>query len=380
MIYIKVNMRISNIIFSALIILLLFDISYWLDSTLTGVKWTVFLITVIFISFFGYKKMKISITSLLVGVFFFVIILSTFLNNGINNESLTASAPYILLLFFYLSISLSSSDYYCKRFLFLSNKFICGVLIISIPLIWFSQYYEDSRFIGFFSNPNSMSGFACLCASFLISDVISGNNRKRLKIFLIASCFVIVLLTKSRASLGVFAGIVLYCSLFVDFGVKRRYKFFIIISACGLGLYSYLHSSYFFMSDFNSEKRELLNFNNRMPILEAQMQSFFHSPLLGSGLVINKDSEYGRYGGELSYTDILSYGGIIGFFIFLCVNIFTYLNLRRHKNRLNNISIVFVCILLLSIFEGYISNVGSLVTLIYWTIISTSAKAYNEKN
>ncbi|RLV60388.1 hypothetical protein D5018_06945 [Parashewanella curva] len=363
--------------------LLITDISFPFEGKVTIIKWGVLILTSICLLTLPKNKFSIDICSVFYFLFLTVSIFSTLIHSGINFKSITYIFPYLLMFFIYLNFLTSNFDLY-RLICILGNVSVFSVLV-SIPMIAFPSFYEDSRFHGIYGNPNSMSGFAALSAAFVFSKLISVKQKTNKNYILyslafIMSCFIIIILSKSRASLGVFFGIFAFSVIFIDFGIKLRYKLILSLITSFLSISSYVYSSTLFLSSVDSKSRNLLDFSNRLSIFEAQLNSFLYSPMVGVGFVIDKSVEFSRRGGELSYSDILSFSGGIGFLFFMLINVFSFLYLYKNRRVNNNIVIIFVCILLLSIFEGYISNVGSLISILYWAVVSFTFKGVHEKN
>lgn len=362
--------------FCILIISFILDLSVYFEDTLGWLKWTIFIFVILTTLKYGSPKLTINITIFISSLYVFFIIFSTIVNSGVTEKSISAIVPYILLHLFYLSLSFSKGHVVLDSFIKAFNIVFLPVIILSTLMIFSSTAYEDSRFVGIFANPNAMAGFSCLFGvTFFRKYLCDSDSTKKTKYYFIilTVVFILILLTKSRASLGVVFSIIT-----VVFFTRKNVKTVNKILATGLilsmfiGMYSYISS--ISHSDLNMTQRELSDVSNRMPILNGQIESFLNSPLIGAGLVIDKNNHKSRYGGELSYTDILSFSGVIGFFLLFFVITFTLIHLYRRRQSDNYLLLVFVSILLLSLFEGYISNVGSIITFMFWALLSDVSK------
>jgi len=292
------------------------------------------------------------------------------MHSEINEISIKYISAYIILFLFFVSITFS-------RRLILNEVIVAfsivGIVIVLISSLFLfsSTFYVGSRFIGIFANTNSLAGMLSMLIVLLLFLRHIFKYKKLITLIMVLSV-VMLLLTKSRTGIAATG----FSSLLYIFLNSKKNK--LAMTPLFLGLILLVVNFQFIMttiinftslSTVSSEIRAFDNVDNRLPILERQLLSFSSSPLIGVGVVVDKTDRLSRFGGELSYTDILSMSGIIGISIlFILIASTLRLFLQNKNDQLYFLLIVNV--LLLSLFEGYLSNIGSVISFMFWILLA----------
>lgn len=370
--------QLNILLFSFLFLLFYLDISSYLDGKLQDVKWLFFIIVIIFLPIINGLCYSTKHNFLLFSFFILILIGSTFMHSGVTTNSLKYLLPYIILYFFYFVITFSKREKIIDEALISFYYVTLVIILISSLLILNTSSYSGGRFDGIFSNTNALAGVATL---FLVFALYKNQENKSLfTIFVLFLTILIIFLTKSRTALATIAILFIVYSLINNKGgiffrlILLMLTIFVIINI--QEVFIFLTSFLSMEGGISSEFRSFDNVDNRLYIIERQLISFYNSPIFGVGVVIDRSDILSRFGGESTYLDLLSMSGFIGISIFLLI-IIRNLKIFLLENRFTFLSIL--AISLLSIFEGYISNVGSVLTLIFWLLIAKGSKGSLKK-
>lgn len=293
-------------------------------------------------------------------VFVLTVGAATFFSQYVNYDGIILYIVYLLLLLMILCVN-------CDK---LADNVIKAVgwsfgfsLIVSVPLIFIDSGYVGGRFVGIFHNANALGSISCIFA--LISLIyypgkINFTNTYS-NIFFVAVAILCMFLSQSRTSIVAFIA-----TLTIFIIIEKKYKllwYCIFLIAMLILIWSIIGNlDGFVIRDFTAKTgRELF--------IDQYYDKFLESPIIGCGL--STENGHGRYKTELAYFDILTYSGLVGFIsLMFALVISVYRTLVGcYKTILGNdnkIGYVIIAVLILSIGDGYISNVGNPISLLMW--------------
>lgn len=257
-----------------------------------------------------------------------------------------------------------------------------AVTILSVPSALSGSGYYLGRLTGVTSNANDLGTFSMMFTVGTFSLMVS--QRKIIYCLLFPLGFSVLFLTGSRSSF--IATIGAFFALLALSGDKKLLRGAVLIFM--LGLISIQAVSYV-ISPAGSQN--LLNrgrdFRTREAVWDRQIDSFLSSPIIGSGLEIQESVEKGlpaRVGGEGSYMDILSEGGILGGTPLIIALLWGPLSMFKNLRKMTAISKRYqritwemcafglvVGILINSIGEGYMAAVGAMEPIYVWVALGT---------
>lgn len=330
-----------------------------ISEVFVSLRWVV----LIFFLFFGLylKKWKLDRKNINLSVFvyfFYLCILSvsTFSFSGLNFNSIIWLSPFYLALLIPVLVILSKEDLVDHYI-----KFSLLFLVTIIPFLLLSSSYPGGRFAGWMQNTNMLAGYTCIAFSFIFLKYIFGE-RKRIYIFSLLILFIIILLTQSRGALFSVL-ITIFIGLMLNIKYKKNIIIMFFLSLLGFVFYTNLTIKEAGSDDVQGlltvRKVEV---GSREEKIERQLDSFWYSPIYGVGAVADEKNDKSRYQAESSYTEILSMVGVIGFSIFLLLIILNFL-------RKDNKKLYLVPILIISLSEGYLTGIGSIISMLAYIFL-----------
>lgn len=355
---------------------LLFSIGIWqrdfaiVKSTYVF-KWG-FLLFALAYSIIAFRTQKVSfnIEAFFMLCFIVVVTLSTLKSDYLNSEGFFN--VIIILILFLLSFVYKFDSYLVFR----SAGIVALFLVLSSSFFIFEpSYWGGSRFKGLFDNTNSLGSVAVISSVF--SAYLLDKHRNYLSASVLVISMVVILLTQSRgAMLGLASAI--FIIILTRFSIRTSMVF---IFCCGL-IYFGFEYLVKFLINFESRNIELSLDKARYDMMVNYLSIFQQNPLLGTGLSTN---EYGlgRFKSELAYFDILIYSGLIGLMFFLLALIVRcfrfFYGFRRFSLYEKYSFAVFFAILVMSIGDGYVSNVGNPLSIYFWLFLGFASKVDYEK-
>lgn len=307
---------------------------------------------------------------MLLGNMFFVFSLSIFTlaNLGNFNDIFTLIGYLVALaIFYFCSKSNVFVVYQVKKSL------IClGFVFIVIAILSIGSESRISlgkgQYRGFFDNANAFAGLAGLFFVLFFCQAI--QSKRKLATYIYSFCSLILLVFIFMAfSRGVILTIGL-AVIFALFKFGKGFKLSLVIFTGLIVLY------YIIFNDDQSLdlNRDIFEETGRLTIFqnywkELHERTFF----IGTGV----STEMGRIKSELSYFDIwLSSGiGVLGFLVYLFRSL--YLSFKLKSFSTVWISSIFLYICFLSIFEGYIANIASLPSILFYILPGLIWLEYN---
>lgn len=298
-----------------------------------------------------------------------ILIVSTFNKVGVTQEALSSLAPFVLIPFLvmtpYPSEERCRATYFYNIFGLSAGAFI----ITNIPLLLGSDAYIMGRFAGWTSNTNIVAGITVAAFSFYLQKFFSDYGRWY---FIAASiALVMLLLTQSRAAL---LAAVIMSVLLVFMNIRKKYMFrklapiLIVLALVTINMGVQEIGS----TDFDDRSLEVRSFElgARELIMLRQIEAFEYSPLIGVGAVSRKEDSTYRYAAEMSYTDWLSMVGLLGMAFFIVMLVAPLMEMFKYP-----ITIQVIPLLVLSGSEGYLTGIGSAVSiLLYVNLLSAKKK------
>lgn len=326
-------------------------------------RWAVFFIY-IFLSlyFFKFKIVsEIGWSFIFYTLFLLVLIASTFLFSGLSFEALASFLPFILILVFpflpYPREYGNRTDFFIMAY----KKFSIIFLISILPFLFISDSYIMGRFAAWTKNTNIIAGFAMLSYSvFFISYV---KNKSKYELIGVISYLLIVFLTQSRGALMAIA-IITSIMLLKNYNKKIVFQVGFVVLIMGAVVFSNIQIREIGNNDTNNSIFTVREFElgARQEIMDRQLSAFFYSPLIGVGALTDEKNPHSRYPAEASFTDLLSMVGILGL-TFYTLAIFS--RLRKFDDN----DFLLLSILTLSFGEGYLTGIGSVISIVAYTIL-----------
>jgi len=361
----------------------IFSMGLWSEAFISLVnkanllKWTLFISLMPI--FFIHKKFRISCAfnyaSLGMFGFIFVTAISTITSSYLDNEGFQNLLGYLTIWILAFLLPVYSSTDKMHVLLFNSIGIVSTVtVLLGLLLITSFDGWGGARFRGVFHNTN-MLGSTGVIASIYTLTMYSKLKNKLFLALLICS-LISIFLTQSRGAL-VAALVFLTIQIFQNMNVKKVVSILFI----GLFLLSLTHLIKSNSDDSSFQPREFKTSLDpaRVAILNRHTELFIEKPFLGQGL--SGDINGGRFAAELAYTDILSFSGLIGGSTFIFVLFLSTLlgcKIRSTQSvEANGNYFIFISVLLLSIGDGYISNLGNPLPLFAWFYIATLARSLN---
>lgn len=137
-----------------------------------------------------------------------------------------------------------------------------------------------------------------------------------------------------------------------------------IATLCCLALFGLLASA--LLDGFSAApQRDIFEQTGRASILEKYIERLEENYyVLGTGLSLDA----GRFKSELAYLDLILFSGIgaVGFFTYIARNL--YLSIKKINPTSYWEAAAFIYICLLSVFEGYAANTGSILSVLLYIL------------
>lgn len=366
---------------SLLILFLVFSMGLWnQDWTVfklaTVLKWPLlFLISILGISLNNFKFFKLkSLPSLFMSVFLIATTISTFSSPYLNGEGIKFLFGYyfVFLLAFVLPIHRGEARILVNAIGYVS----IFIIMVSVFYVFSPDGWGGSRFRGVYANTNGLGsiGVIALIYSFMWNMYTKSNISK---LFILLSS-VSILATQSRgALLGLVAFIFLFCLLHRK--IKIILLFSLVLSSVVLSYSAFID---LVNPNYQSRSYELKLDSARSKMLATHIDKFMEKPLFGQGMSVDENGG-GRLPSELAYTDILSFSGIIGFLgITLAIAFKLFESFRvALTSKLEFYDecafYIFFCVIIMSLGDGYISNLGNPISLFYWMYLGLKVQSSN---
>lgn len=309
----------------------------------------------------------------LFGYFFFLffVLLFTLISEP-DSDSILVFFGYLLLLLMWFGaqskfVVLWSYNYLYASLLFFSILHISFSFYLIFDLSSYS--FGKGQFLGYLNNPNAYGGVTGLLLVFFLSSL--GQRSGREFFAFSGLCFflgVFAILSGSRATL--------LCVFFAFLLTNNKPLWKFTSSALGLFLAFILYVKGALSSVTGSEtlNRDVFEDTGRGRILQGYLIEVYDRFLLwGTGL----SESGGRIKTELAYLDLLLFSGVgfWGFLFFVLAGVFYAYKVRAY------FPVLFPCMVyigLQSFFEGYLSNVMSVLTLIFYILHGVAARLYHE--
>ena len=356
----------------------LFAVSACVDLSRYASEFTFFYkyisLLLVFSSVFIIGKKERSDIYAMLGLFFFVLTLCLF--TVINSPSfvdLAALAGYIILYIIYYFLSKSDVD--IRNYLM--RALVCaGVLFVflNVPFIFDPAAYSvlKQQFKGVFDNANAftgLSGLFFIIFLYLFSIASNGLLRISYAFFMVFLAFFLFLGFSRGALLS--TGIACAYLLFMLGLRKSMFLFFLLFFSAAL--YFWLEISIFEAAFsrgfFEATGRESI-FNSYISELYERYYFF------GTGVSI----ESGRIKSELAYLDVFLMTGFLGmagllFFIFRTF----YMSCFVASVDSCWLVAIYIYIITSSLFEGYIANIFSLNSILFYIVSALICGSYKSR-
>lgn len=318
------------------------------------------LLVIVLISFLSTIKNRRTDPLMLLGITFFVFSLTIFTLFQLNDISdLFVLSGYItaLLIFYFSSKSDFNIGFYIKK-----SLVFLGFIFLLTAIMSFgsgSSVSLKGQYQGYFGNANTFAGLAGLFFTLFFCQYLQ-SQKIISKYLYIVSSFILLVFIFLAFSRGVILS-VSAVTIFSLFKFGRKFKLLLVLFVGLIGFY-YLLFGKIQSLDLNRDVFEdtgrLLIFQEYYIALSERLFFF------GTGVSI----EMGRIKSELSYLDVwLSSGlGLLGFLLYLFRSL--YLSFRLSDVQSIWATSLFLYICISSIFEGYVANVASIPSILFYII------------
>jgi len=315
---------------------------------------------------------RFTVASVTMWSFLIVVIISTAYNN-INSTDLIASiGVFIAIAIYFQAINnVASAECLFKPLL---CWFSFGVIFSSLVFLPYPDSFIGGRFAAGFINTNVASGFLAM-AVVVLSYIVFFESNKGFYIFLLSAAFFLLILTKGR---GALVAALLPVALMFLSNWKQCSPRANLIRVAGLVVAILIGVKIDFADTTNATELGILSFRAfelgaRESIIGRHLSSFWQSPVIGVGAVIDKTDPMARSSGESSYTDLLALSGILGITL-VGVLIFRalWVHWRNTESRFG--FYVLFSVLLLAVSEGYFVSIASVVSMTLWALLAISPR------
>lgn len=353
----------------------LFSIGIWqrdfsIVKATYEIKWVFLIFALAYNVFSRSAKGSFTIESMLMFCFIVVVTISTCKSDYLNTEGFF---NVIILLTVYLLSFICKFESYL---VFKSLGVVALLLVLSSSLFIFEPpYWGGTRFKGLFDNTNSLGSIAVFSSVFCA--YLLDRHRNYVSASVLAISLIIIMFTQSRgAMLGLISAF--FIIILTRFSMKNSLVFIFFSGLTYFGFESLAK----ILINFEARNVELSLDMARYEMFINYLDIFQSQPLLGTGL---STSEYGlgRFKSELAYFDILGYSGLIGLIFFLlaltvrCVKFYYSVNGLYLYEKYS--FACFFAILVMSIGDGYVSNIGNPLSIFFWLFLGVALKVDYEK-
>ena len=363
-----------------------------------------FLISIILITIFTFKKRKIIIPYLIIGLYFIFYVLGIILYK--NGLGLLFEIQNLVKVFYFPIIFIALFS--IKEEIDIDNKILVKTLYLYLILILIPttlgigyKTYEITKAgtLGFFNSANEISGIISILTPILFI-ILKDKMNIILKIILGIVYLVVILMmgTKTPLLALCFTIGVFLAYLVIECIKKKKYKSIIIsISILIVGVFGLIlvlpktnfykniktHLDFLEVENITDvfKKKELIDhfiFSQRLTFLEKENKLYSKSNLYQKAFGIgylNNGKETKMI--EMDYFDIFYHHGVIGFLVYFSILIYLF----RKKIKFNKsfegymLRTSFLLILLLSFFTGHIITAPAVSIIVTILIL----KIFNKK-
>ena len=247
------------------------------------------------------------------------------------------------------------------------NEMYFNFLFRTIPNFTHKHYYLDMRMNSFLSSIDMGTLSSLLVAISLYNIMIKKKYLFNAVLFIIAICSSVLSMQRSSYAASIIVIMILSVYGFSNGKILKSMTLLIMISLfVGLSYLILIEEPIFFQQIYERFGTFSTALSERS---ESWVNAVENSPniLLGSGLgsVGHKALEFAKYYvRDGSYLKIIVEVGLIGFFLFICIVLLTYLKYLKGKNQ----SIRNICLITVFLFQAIGSNVLAFQVLlpVFW--------------
>ena len=355
-----------------------------LSLTLGIVVRSLFLLFIVIIAIFIFKKKKLVIPYLLIGLYFLFFLIGTVVYK--DNVLMTEIHGFIKTFYFpilFITMYFINDNIRISKMLLFNTLFLYLFLII-VPMffgIGFDSYdITKAGTLGFYDSANEISGIISLLTPIIfIIFYNSKNNIAKLILFIIYLFVILMIGTKTPFLTLIITAFMSFIYLLIYSIKNRKYKNLImtflitIIGIIGVGLiipktifYKNIdtHLNYLKVDKvtdiFKDEKLvDHFIFSQRLSFLKDKSKIYSeannYQKLFGLGYTKNNETMKLI---EMDYFDVFYNHGILGFIVFITAILYVLINIIKKRNKLNyenymlNLSVLLMFIL--SFITGHI--------------------------
>lgn len=312
-------------------------------------------------SFVLSRSYRVDLLSLWAYLFFCLFTLFFTLINDPDSQSLLVFIGYLILLLAWVSAQSSLGSQWAIKFF--TDKFylICLFhLALSFIYLFDASAYTANKgqYKSYMGNPNLFSGITAVLLVLTISQLqLEQRGRFVSQLVLVGLLGVFLILAGSRAAL--------LCTFlaFLCTNIKMKFKVSIAVSGIAVAAFIYLGSVLDGLVGQNALNRDLMENTGRGEILQGYLYQLIERSLFfGTGL----SEPGGRIKSELAYVDTLLFSGVgaLGLFLFIIMGLVH--SFKASRAGFGFMFPTMVLVFTLSFFEGYLSNVMAVPTVIFY--------------
>lgn len=303
-------------------------IAIGIDS-IQNVKWIIIFLCSFYLMF-NYRKidmiLKRKMNKILIAIMVYAIytLLSSFIFSTLPIVAMFKLISYVIV-FIGIIIGIAAT-YHEINWIQWMYRMLATLFILSIPLIPISVGYlrTGHSFQGLTNHPNMFGIVGSLFVALTLTNLQQGNLKYPLKeMFLVIATLFMIILCKSRTGFITSIFLIILYLIFSKVGTVKKLIAFNFFSAITI-LYSFSSGDIFqFIKKFMYKGQEDILFS-RTEQVGSLMDNFLRNPWFGSGFAVPV-TPYRTYAFSLEYLvepgnlllAVLSYGGLIGFILFL---------------------------------------------------------------
>ncbi len=396
----KKEISLRKVMLNILIIQILLDNIILIPGIIFSILRYLFIILGIIRIFFGDLKLKKTMFSYFIYLYCFFMIISWLLGSNMSIDILLSTIQFIIILNLIISISSEDIRYVLDTFFNILHKIIiiaiCYSFLIKLfgDIVYSSNVYINSLFFPFikqyafglsgdlgyssFYNNSNIFGFFILLV--LTTYVFRKWNKK--SIYTIILLMVGIILSNSRAIEGL-SILLLFLKMYMwakeKFSKKTNYILKVILIApilCVFLILVVLFNNT--IVDFISS----IDLAGRAEMWNMMIESIKINPAFGIGFsasskfLLSNFASHMRVGSHSSYLNILAENGVVGFTVFILMNMYLiYQICKKSRNKLQKNDYLFrvsVTIFFLYIPYALVENAYMLVEMrsYIWLIIA----------
>lgn len=307
------------------------------------------------------RSYRVDFLSLCGYLFFCFFTLFFTLINEPDPQSLLVIFGYFILFLVWVSAQSSMGANWAIGF-FRDKIYLVCIFHLTLSILYFfdanAYTVVKGQYMGYMRNPNAYAGVTGILLVLTLSQLkFDQRSKSAFQFVIIGFLGVFLVLAGSRAAL--------LCTFlaFLCTNIKMKFKVSIAVAGLGMAAFIYLGAVLDGLVGQNALNRDLMENTGRGEILQGYLYQLIERSLFfGTGL-----SELGgRIKSELAYVDALLFSGVgaLGLFLFIIMGLVHSFKASRAGFTFMFPTMIYV--FTLSFFEGYLSNVMAVPTVVFY--------------